>query len=93
MRCVAVVGHVFVCWAVMRLMNFWPVRLLMLRRAYIVAWFGPIRLVVVAMLRLVVLVSGIMALGTAVVFALMILGATVMVVIVPVLCVRTGACS
>jgi hypothetical protein len=91
---VPVFARMFVGWAVMRLMDVVPVRLVALRRTYVVSRFGPVRLVVVPMLRrsLVVVVAGFVALRTAVVFVLMILGTAVMVVIVPVLCIRRSAC-
>jgi hypothetical protein len=88
----------------MRLMNVLMVRLLVLRRTYVVSRFGPVRMVIVRMLRrslvvirmllrglAVIVVRGV-SLRTTVVFVLMILGATVVIIIVPVLCVRGSAC-
>lgn len=92
MRCVVVVGHVFVRWMVMGLMDVLPVRLVVLRRVRRAMVIGTRCLVVVRMLRrsLVVVV---MALRAGAMFVLMILRTAVMVVIVSVLCVRGGACS
>jgi hypothetical protein len=90
-----IVRSVFVRLMVMRLMDVLPIRLVVLRRTYIVSRFGPIRLVVVRMLRrslVTAVVSRVMALWAAVMFVPMILRATVMVVIVPVLCVSRSAC-
>ena len=91
MRCVVVVGHVFVRWMVLRLTNIVVVRLLMLRRTRHTVVFGPRYLVVFRVLRrsLVVVV---MTLRAAAMFVLMILRTAVMVIIVSVLCVRGGAC-
>jgi hypothetical protein len=94
-RLVPVFARVFVRWPVMRLMNFWPVCLLLvLGRTYVVPWFRPIRLVIVAMLW-----RSLVAMIVARVVSLLVLGATVMVlsapvivVIVPMLCVRRSAC-
>lgn len=103
---VPVIASVFVRLPVMRLMDVLPVRLVVLRRMYVVSRFGPVRLVVVPMLRralmvfptlrrslmvvpmllrsLVVVIAGVVA--------LVMLGTTVVVVIVPMLCVRRSAC-
>jgi hypothetical protein len=89
---VPVIASVFIGRPVMRLMNFRPVRLLVvLRRTYVMPRFGSRCLAVVPMLRrsLVVVV---VALRPAVMFVPMILGTAVMVVIVAVLCVRRSAC-
>lgn len=91
-----VFAHVFVSWPVMGLVNFWPVRLLLvLGRTHVMPRFGPIRLVIVAMLRrslvtvIIVRVVPLVILGAAAVFV----SAPVILVIVPVLCVRRSACS
>ena len=91
MRCVVVVGHMFVRWMVLRLTNIVVVRLLMIRWARHSMVIGTRCLVVVRMLRrsLVVVV---MTLRAAAMFVLMILRTAVMVIIVSVLCVRGGAC-
>ena len=88
-----VIASVFVGLPVMRLMDVRSVRLVVLRRTYVVSRFRPVRLVIVRVLRrsLVVVVAGFVALRTAVVFVLMILGTAVVVVIMPVLCVRRSA--
>jgi hypothetical protein len=92
-RIVPVFARVFVRWPVMRLMNFWPVCLLLvLGRTYVVPRFGPIRLVIVAMLRrslvaVVVRVVPLMMFGTAVVVS-----ASVVFLIMPVISVGRSAC-
>jgi hypothetical protein len=103
---VPVVASVFVRLPVMRLMNILPVRFVVLRRTYVVSRFGPVRLVVVPMLRRTLVVVPMLRRTLVVVpmlrrslmvviagfIALVMLGTTVMVVIVPVLCVRRSAC-
>jgi hypothetical protein len=93
---VAVIASVFVRLAVMRLMHIRPVRFVVLRRTYVVSRFGPVRLVVVPMLRRTLVVVPMLRRSLMVVVAgfvsLVMVGATVMVVIVPVLCVRRSAC-
>ena len=91
MRCLVVVGHVFVRWMVLRLTNIVVVRLLMLRRTRHTVVFGPRCLVVVRVLRRSLMVV-VMTLRAAAMFVLMILRTAVMVIIVSVLCVRGGAC-
>ncbi len=97
---VVIIRRVLVRRTVMRLMNVGPIRLLMLRRARYPMVIGSGCLVVVRMLlrSLVVvrmlrrsLVAIVTTLRAAVMFVLMILRTTVMVVIVPMLCVRRSA--
>jgi hypothetical protein len=97
---VPVVASVFVRLAVMRLMDIRPVRFVVLRRTYVVSRFGPVRLVVVPMLRRTLVVVPMLRRSLMVVIvtvvagfvSLVMVGATVMVVIVPVLCVRRSTC-
>ena len=90
---VPVIASVFVRLPVMRLMDVLPVRLLMLRRTRNPMVLGSGCLVVVRALRLslMVIVSRAMSLRTTVMFILMVLRTVVVVVIVPVLCVRRSA--
>jgi hypothetical protein len=96
MRCVVVIGHVFVRWMVMRLMDFRTVRLLMVfGRTYVMPRFGARCLVVIRMLLrslVTAVISRVMALRTTVMFVAMRLRTAVMVVIVSMLCVRRSAC-
>ena len=77
------------------MMDFRPVRLVVLRRMHVVPWFRMVRMLVIRMLRrsLVVAVSGVMTLRATVMFILMILGTAVMVIIVPVLSAGRDTCS
>ncbi len=88
---VPVIASVFVRPPVLRLMRIWPVRLLLvLGRTYIMPRFGPRCLVVIRML-----LRGLMVVIVTVVagfVALVMLGTAMVVVIVPVLCVRRRAC-
>jgi hypothetical protein len=95
MRCVVVIGHVLVCWMVMRLVDFRPVRLVVLRRMHVVPWFRMVRMLVVRMLRrsLVVVVSCVMTLRTTVMFILMILGTAMVVVVVSMLSHGRKTCA
>ena len=78
----------------MRLMDILPIRLMVLRRTRVVPWFRMVRLMIIRVRRrsLVVVVAGVTALRTAVMFVAMRRGTAVMVVVVPVLCVRRSAC-
>jgi len=84
MRCVVVIGHVFVRWMVTRLMDVLPVRLVVLRRTRVVPWFRMVR-------RMIIRVRGRMAVIVVRGVSLVMVGATVMVVVMPVLRIRRSA--
>lgn len=95
-RFVPVFARVIIGLPVMRLMNFWPVCLLLvLVRRYVVPCFGPARMLVIRMLRrtrvavIIARVVPLLMLGTVVTFV----SASVIVVIVPMLCVGWSTCT
>ncbi len=82
-----VIGHVLVRCMVMRLMDVLPVRLVVLRRTRVVPWLRMFRRMIIRVRR------GRMAVIVARGVSLVMVGAAVMVVVVPVLCIRRSACG